>query len=403
MSFLSMRPRLLLVSRLILQVLLEPVVRKCASKRVSMVSLFFRLCPSSLEVQSTCVQIGRQLLRRQVLSHPSRHFIYGPILIILILRRLESRPSLQRRKVGHDRVELSRWSREPVRPAVPVTGRPGRAGELDRGQRLEASRGIDLCRGQERQSLLHEGTVAVVQLQDPGRRRAGQQGAGHRDAQHPGRLRGRGPGPGPGQSGRARDRGRRLGGPAQSGRVPDRAVLPRGPDGRGRGDGHHRGAQSARETLPRALQPLAHGEPAVPHGTLRLRQALRPGRRHVPGDEPARQRPDLRWAAAVAADRHQPGVLVRLDGHHLGAGRHAACLLQRRQAEVRRGLPAGAGPGRARHMQHRALPHRRGDLRQRGNIKTISAGDTRIERFGATNVDEDTKKLLSPFNAQLFW
>lgn len=38
-----------------------------------------------------------------------------------------------------------------------------------------------------------------------------------------------------------------------------------------------------------------------------------------------------------------------------------------------------------------------------GNIKTISAGDTRIERFGATNVDEDTKKLLSPFNAQLFW
>lgn len=34
-------------------------------------------------------------------------------------------------------------------------------------------------------------------------------------------------------------------------------------------------------------------------------------------------------------------------------------------------------------------------------IKSISAGDTRIQRFGATNLDDDSKKLLAPFLARV--
>lgn len=42
-----------------------------------------------------------------------------------------------------------------------------------------------------------------------------------------------------------------------------------------------------------------------------------------------------------------------------------------------------------------------------GNIKTIAAGDSRIERFGGsyggTNIDADTRRLLEPFKARLFY
>lgn len=38
-----------------------------------------------------------------------------------------------------------------------------------------------------------------------------------------------------------------------------------------------------------------------------------------------------------------------------------------------------------------------------GGIKAIQAGDTRITRFGATNVDENTRSLLEPYKARLFY
>lgn len=36
-------------------------------------------------------------------------------------------------------------------------------------------------------------------------------------------------------------------------------------------------------------------------------------------------------------------------------------------------------------------------------VKVIAAGDTRIERFSATNIDADTKRLLSAYKAMSFW
>jgi hypothetical protein len=38
-----------------------------------------------------------------------------------------------------------------------------------------------------------------------------------------------------------------------------------------------------------------------------------------------------------------------------------------------------------------------------GGFKTIQAGDTRIERFGSTNVDDDTRGLLNDFKARIFY
>lgn len=38
-----------------------------------------------------------------------------------------------------------------------------------------------------------------------------------------------------------------------------------------------------------------------------------------------------------------------------------------------------------------------------GGIKTIQAGDTRIERFGSTNLDDDTRNLLNDFKARIFY
>lgn len=38
-----------------------------------------------------------------------------------------------------------------------------------------------------------------------------------------------------------------------------------------------------------------------------------------------------------------------------------------------------------------------------GAIRTIQAGDTRIERFGATNMDEDTRGMLDSFRARIFY
>jgi hypothetical protein len=38
-----------------------------------------------------------------------------------------------------------------------------------------------------------------------------------------------------------------------------------------------------------------------------------------------------------------------------------------------------------------------------GNIKTIQAGDTRIDRYGSTNLDDDSKRLLNPYMARLFF
>jgi hypothetical protein len=38
-----------------------------------------------------------------------------------------------------------------------------------------------------------------------------------------------------------------------------------------------------------------------------------------------------------------------------------------------------------------------------GSIKVLSAGDTRIEKFGSTNIDDDTRRLLEPFKARVFY
>lgn len=38
-----------------------------------------------------------------------------------------------------------------------------------------------------------------------------------------------------------------------------------------------------------------------------------------------------------------------------------------------------------------------------GGIKTIQAGDTRIERFGSTNMDDDTRNILNDFKARIFY
>ena len=38
-----------------------------------------------------------------------------------------------------------------------------------------------------------------------------------------------------------------------------------------------------------------------------------------------------------------------------------------------------------------------------GGIKSISAGDTRIQRFGSTNMDDDTRRLLVPYIARTFY
>lgn len=38
-----------------------------------------------------------------------------------------------------------------------------------------------------------------------------------------------------------------------------------------------------------------------------------------------------------------------------------------------------------------------------GSVRTIAAGDQRIERFGATNIDDDTRRLLEPYRARLLF